>query len=80
MDAVSPHQTRFSPERLAFIYVVHIVCWKPSRKPAIEGGHAAKHVITGQIWQRSRENYEVTNYFGKITHRCNIHFSDLQLL
>ena len=36
--------------------VAHVVCWTPSRQPAIEGGHATKHVITGQIWQGSREN------------------------
>jgi len=32
---------------LPIIYVAHVVCWTPSRQPAIEGGHAAKHVITG---------------------------------
>jgi len=57
MDAVSPHQTRCSPERLQMIYLAHVVCWTPSRQPAIEGGHTAKHVITGQIWQRSREKW-----------------------
>ena len=67
MDAVSPHQTRFSPERLPIIYVAHVVCWTPSRQPAIEG-----HVITGQIWQGSRENYGIRHCFGKITHDATL--------
>ena len=62
----SPHQTRFYPERLPIIYVAHVVCWTPSRQPAIEGEHATKHVITGQVWQGSRENYGVRHCFDRL--------------
>ena len=32
MDAVSPHQTRFSPERLPIIYVTHVVLFHYRRR------------------------------------------------
>jgi len=43
--------------RLPIIYVAPVVCWTPSRQPAIEGGHAIKHVITGQSLTLFWQNY-----------------------
>jgi len=51
MDAISPNQTSFLPERLPTIYVAHIVCWPPPRQPAVKWRHATKYIITSQIWQ-----------------------------
>ena len=67
MDAISPHQTRFSPERLPIFYVAHVVCWTPSRQPAVEGGHATKHVITGQNVDRLMMNHGLCLLLLKVT-------------
>jgi len=56
MDAISPNQNRCSPERLPIIYVAHVICWTPCRQPAVGVRHTAKHVLSGQIWQGSRES------------------------
>lgn len=78
MNAVSPHQIRFSPESLPVVYVAHIIRWAPPRQPAVERRHSAIQFVCLQIWERARENYGVRQRLGISTHRFHINFSEFR--
>ena len=79
MDAISPHETRLSPEFWPIIYIAHIIVRAPLRQPAVKLMHATKHVITTYICHGAREDHGVEHSLGVCTHRFNINFSDLRL-
>ena len=77
MDAISPHQTRFSPERLAIIYVA------PSRQPDVKKDDMRLNMSSLVRFGPEKTSpmsalVRVWQCFCKITQRRNINFSDLR--